>query len=108
MTNIRRAHAAQVLLMQHRVDGDEPEKVIFLKIAVDLYPVNSIAIGFILSGNARDKGIDLRLLKIFQAHIHTADHPGLLRHMDDGICLRIIKTEKHIGQGGEDQHGNQQ
>ena len=94
--------------MGHRVDGNEPEKVLLIERALHLDPVDDRTIFLVVSHDAGDDGIDLTFLEILQAHVGPTNSQSLLRHIGDDIRFRAAVAEEHIGQCRKNKHRDQQ
>ena len=94
--------------MGHRVDGNEPEKVLLIERTLHLDPVDGRTLFLVVSHDAGDDGVDLTFLEILQAHIGPTDSQGLLRHIGYHVSSRAAVAEEHIGQSRKNEHRDQQ
>ena len=86
--DILSTHGIQILLMGDRVNSNQPEQVILLKVADHLDAVNGFPPALVLLDNTGHHGIHLGTLEFLQAHVSAADGHGLLRHMGNRLCVR--------------------
>ena len=106
VSDLHGAHCIQVLLMGHRVDGNEPDKVVFVKAVDHLDPVDLLALALIFVDNAGYNRVHLGMFKLFQTHIDSADSHGLLGHVGNRVRIRGFIAEKDVGKRSKHHHRN--